>query len=57
MKNFRHVLRRHFFTEFENNDAYALCNSLVGSQFILIKSSIPVWALLSRFKQYLIHLF
>ena len=31
--------------------------SLVGSQFILINSSIPTWALLSRFKQYLIHLF
>ena len=31
--------------------------SLVGSQFILINSFIPTWALLSRFKQNLIHLF
>ena len=31
--------------------------SLVGSQFILMNSFIPTWALLSRFKQYLIHLF
>ena len=31
--------------------------SLVRSQFILINSFIPTWALLSRFKQYLIHLF
>ena len=31
--------------------------SLVGSQFILINSCIPTWALLSRFKQYLINTF
>ena len=31
--------------------------SLVGSQYILMNSSIPTWALLSRFKQYLMHLF
>ena len=31
--------------------------SLVGSQCILINSFIPTWALLSRFKQNLIHLF
>ena len=30
VKNFQHVLRRHFFKEFENNDAYALCNSFLG---------------------------
>ena len=31
--------------------------SLVGSQFILINSFIPTWALLSGFKHNLIHLF
>ena len=31
--------------------------SLVGSQFTLINSFIPTWALLSRLKQYLKHLF
>ena len=31
--------------------------SLLGSQFILINSFIPTLALLSRFKQYLIHSF
>ena len=30
---------------------------LVGSQFILKNSFVPMWALLSRFKQYLMHLF
>ena len=29
---------------------------LVGSQFIFKNSFIPTWALLSRFKQYLMHL-
>ena len=31
--------------------------SFVGNQFILFSSFISIWALLSRFKQYLIHLF
>ena len=30
---------------------------LVGSQFIFKNSFVPMWALLSRFKQYLMHLF
>ena len=48
MKNFRNILRRHFIKEFKD---------VVGSQFSLIDSFIPKWALLSRFKQNLIHLF
>ena len=30
---------------------------LVGSQFIFKNSFVPMWALLSRFKQYLMHLY
>ena len=30
---------------------------LVGSQFIFKNLFVPMWALLSRFKQYLMHLF
>ena len=52
------VLRRHLIKKFKDVNANALFNSfLVGSQFIFKNSLVPMWALLSRFKQYLMHLF
>ena len=58
MEYFCCVLRRHLIKKFKDVNANALFNSfLVGSQFIFKNSFIPMWALLSRFKQYLMHLF
>ena len=58
MEYFCCVLRRHLIKKFKDVNANALFNSfLVGSQFIFKNSFVPTWALLSRFKQYLMHLF
>ena len=58
MEYFCCVLRRHLIKKFKDVGANALFNSfLVGSQFIFKNSFVPMWALLSRFKQYPMHLF
>ena len=58
MEYFCCVLRRHLIKKFKDVNANALFNSfLMGSQFIFKNSFVPMWALLSRFKQYLMHLF
>ena len=58
MEYFCCVLRRHLIKKFKDVNANALFNSLlVGSQFIFKNSFVPMGALLSRFKQYLMHLF
>ena len=59
MEYFCCVLRRHLIKKFKDVNANALFNYifLVGSQFIFKNSFVPTWALLSRFKQYLMHLF
>ena len=52
------VLRRHLIKKVKDVNANTLFNSfLVGSQFIFKNSFVSMWALLSRFKQYLMHLF
>ena len=58
MEYFCCVLRRHLIKKVKDVNANTLFNSfLVDSQFIFKNSFVPMWALLSRFKQYLMHLF
>ena len=58
MEYFCCVLRRHLIKNLKTL-AQMHCSTLflVGSQFIFKNSFVPMWALLSRFKQYLMHLF
>ena len=58
MKYFCCVLRRHLIKNLKTlTQMHCSTLFLVGSQFIFKNSFVPTWALLSRFKQYLMHLF
>ena len=54
MEYFCCVLRRHLIKKVKDVNANTLFNSFFGGQPIYFKNSfVPMWALLSRFKQYL----
>ena len=60
MEYFCCVFRRHLIKKFKDVALPQMhCSTLflVGSQFIFKNSFVPMWALLSGFKQYLMHLF